>query len=971
MITRFRRVFERACPRFLAVAVILCTAAGPTVRAQGEKDIALERGASQDVGLERQEIRGLLPTAESYNVLLVTLDHFRVDSVGCYGAKRTDATPNIDAIADKGFRFKNAFAPTDHRLAGVLSIIYGQYPSTLTSLGDVSSYPSIAAHFADRGFYVGAVFSQKTLDLEGLRIGKLSAENDLGFSRSILRNTTPDQIGNYAERLFTHRRDTQVLAWLHIPYTRPPATYHPGFNFGSTPEDHYAAAVRSADEVVGRVWSMLKANGMTESTIVVIAGATGNDPARPVAPGAESLSEAALRVPLVVHVPGLKGRAIDEPVETVDIIPTLLTLLDKTPSWNLQGRSFAAALLPQKKDAEKRPRRMVYAERLALDSDPESVGRQSVSDGKSRAVVDFATRTVRLFDEDKDPGLTEDLAKSKKDVAARLGAACEEMSIYTNVCVDIWKRGEQRAPDMAGTERDLARARWLTSRNDKRAGSTITNLLSAKGVDQLAALELLCQVDAKVDTKALLPFLESTDYQVRALAGAYLARRGDANRGLQYAVQGLRAETPAHRLIHIFNALGESKAPEALQAIDKFKLTTEDRAVIASRELARARLGDVHANEKLVEFIVEPNASYAKKPFIDRLLAEKSPRAERVLRLCLTDGDNSSETVGLVLDGLESLDARGSARAVAGLFDHPDRLIRRRAESLLVRWGDLSLYRPAVGISRKDESEIDGVARTLLALPGLIGSTLLPGVRLGAWAKESQSTPPKMLADGLPAFDATGIVFRVHCGHTDFKYIVVTFKKTEGGPNPELGTLRASVNDRTIAPVSLQEKDGVWVWVGRMLPAALEPGQNQFHLRMQRVDREVVPAYLLNFFLLPNRDVTALPLAAVETTANLPSGKPTLSSPIDFPREKLEYHLYYRVSGPASGGGLTLRVSAGDRRFADVSLPKTDSVNDRVIELGPGPWRLKDAKLTIEGQDAALTAQTVVAVLYAVPPAKD
>ena len=46
--------------------------------------------------------------AERPNVLFITLDDMNFDSVGVYGSKVPDTTPNLDQLAAGGFRFEHA-----------------------------------------------------------------------------------------------------------------------------------------------------------------------------------------------------------------------------------------------------------------------------------------------------------------------------------------------------------------------------------------------------------------------------------------------------------------------------------------------------------------------------------------------------------------------------------------------------------------------------------------------------------------------------------------------------------------------------------------------------------------------------------------------------------------------------------------------------------------------------------------------
>ncbi len=63
------------------------------------------------------------------NVILLTVDTFRPDHIGCYGYKR-DTTPFLDRIARKGVVFKNVISSSPWTSPGLISIFTGLYPSS-------------------------------------------------------------------------------------------------------------------------------------------------------------------------------------------------------------------------------------------------------------------------------------------------------------------------------------------------------------------------------------------------------------------------------------------------------------------------------------------------------------------------------------------------------------------------------------------------------------------------------------------------------------------------------------------------------------------------------------------------------------------------------------------------------------------------------------------------------------------------
>ncbi len=62
------------------------------------------------------------------NILLLTVDSFRPDRLGCYGAARAH-TPNIDRLARRGVIFTKAYSTAAWTNASLVSMLTGLYPS--------------------------------------------------------------------------------------------------------------------------------------------------------------------------------------------------------------------------------------------------------------------------------------------------------------------------------------------------------------------------------------------------------------------------------------------------------------------------------------------------------------------------------------------------------------------------------------------------------------------------------------------------------------------------------------------------------------------------------------------------------------------------------------------------------------------------------------------------------------------------
>jgi arylsulfatase A-like enzyme len=110
----------------------------------------------------------------------------------------------------------------------------------------------------------------------------------------------------------------------------------------------YLASISYMDSEVGRLIEALKATGKEDETLVVLWSDHGWHLGEKGITGKTSLWERSTRVPLIFAGPGVApGARVDQPVELLDLYPTLVEALDLAPVEGLEGHS----LVPQLKDA--------------------------------------------------------------------------------------------------------------------------------------------------------------------------------------------------------------------------------------------------------------------------------------------------------------------------------------------------------------------------------------------------------------------------------------------------------------------------------------------------------------------------------------------------------------------------------------------------------------------------------------------
>jgi choline-sulfatase len=307
--------------------------------------------------------RGGSLTSLRPNVLLVTIDTLRWDSLGCYGNKE-GFTPALDALAQRGVRFATAVAHVPLTAPSHASILTGLTPLR-HGVRDNGGYtlpggvPTLAARFAAAGYHTGAFVSGFPLDH---RFGFAS-----GFEVYDDRLTRTAGRAPYTERPADATTD-RVLEWLRRPespseepaagsparpwfawvhYFDPHAPYAPpppfSDRFAGRP---YAGEVAFVDAQLGRLLDHLAtAPGLRQTLILVSAdhgesfGEHGEDT------HGVFVYDATLRVPFIVAGPGIRGGRVSQVVaRSIDVLPTLLDLAAVTVPGEIEGRSLRPAL---------------------------------------------------------------------------------------------------------------------------------------------------------------------------------------------------------------------------------------------------------------------------------------------------------------------------------------------------------------------------------------------------------------------------------------------------------------------------------------------------------------------------------------------------------------------------------------------------------------------------------------------------
>ena len=408
------------------------------------------------------ELRGEGPPP---NVLLLAIDTLRGDHLGCYGAENV-STPNIDALAADGVLFSRCYATAPWTLPSFASIYTGLRPWRHGAVGGphlalADSLTTLAERFAAAGYATSAAIT----------INYVSAEcgMDQGFGRfvDLSRSGSADQglrVTNAGVKNIAAAAAgpfLQLLHWfdVHAPYTPPPPfdrMYYQGdekapgdpitdmlmsdrnraanrdggmydWLEGVTdiefPSRQYEAGVTCVDSHVGRILDTLREEGAYDRTLIVLFADHGEHLGEHDIWFTHSLPYVeALRVPLIVKLPlGREaGRVVEEPVSTLDILPTLIDAAGLDEADDIDGRSLASLLLGK----AGRGVSLTLSEQGGLDD----VWSKSLVEWPWQLVLlhDADGERLELYDLGADPAAENDLAAAEPVTVDRLRAKLGE-----------------------------------------------------------------------------------------------------------------------------------------------------------------------------------------------------------------------------------------------------------------------------------------------------------------------------------------------------------------------------------------------------------------------------------------------------------------------------------------------------------------------------------------------------------------
>jgi len=403
------------------------------------------------------------------NVIYLNADDLGVMDVGFMGSELYH-TPNLDRLAKEGMVFTDGYAPAANCapsraacISGQWAVRTGVYTVGSSERGDVRDRMLIPTpnrlHLKDEVITIAEEF--KRVGYRTAQVGKWHLGEDpttQGIDINIAGNTRGSPSSYFSPYKNPNLKDGPKGEYLTDRLTDEAITilekfkddsffmYFPFYSIHTPLQGRkdlkkkylnnklvhadYAAMIECLDENVGRLMSALDELGLRENTIVLFSSDNGGirklskqDPWRA---GKGSYYEGGIRVPITIRWPEVveAGSTCAVPVTGLDFYPTFLDAIGASPSTGkvLDGRSILSLLTGKgsfPKDRTLYWHFPVYLQNYAGEEDqsrdakfrtrPGTVLRK----GKWKLHEYFEDGALLLFDLEKDPGETHNLAAEK------------------------------------------------------------------------------------------------------------------------------------------------------------------------------------------------------------------------------------------------------------------------------------------------------------------------------------------------------------------------------------------------------------------------------------------------------------------------------------------------------------------------------------------------------------------------------
>jgi arylsulfatase A-like enzyme len=358
------------------------------------------------------DVKSLLkPQHVTHNIVIVVLEGIQYNytslAPGRYAlpAAQSDPTPFLSSLAQQGVNFTNARSSITHTTKALFALLTGLIPSASQDIAETipaaKPYASIATILQTQMGFRTAFFQSAKGTFESrpglvynLGFDKFWAREDLSDPNSFVGYLGSDEFAMLqpiSEWIQANKRPFLLVVLCsvtHDPY-EVPQWAHDG---SKDPVNKYQQAVAYTDSFLAALDVELAGLNLADKTIFCVVGDHGEAFGEHGALGHERIAfDEVLRIPFCLRAPFLvwPETNVNEPVSSIDLTPTLLTLLGFDTSTAHFDGANALSLMP--------PERRVYFAGWMEQ------GPAGYVQGRNKFVHDPTDNTAWLYDVSSDP----------------------------------------------------------------------------------------------------------------------------------------------------------------------------------------------------------------------------------------------------------------------------------------------------------------------------------------------------------------------------------------------------------------------------------------------------------------------------------------------------------------------------------------------------------------------------------------
>lgn len=302
------------------------------------------------------------------NVLIITIDTLRSDHLS-YNNYSEKTSPNIDGFALQAINFTNAFSVSSATWPSLTSMMTSVYPS---QHGVIFNGYKLTKNFISLPEILQKNSYQTAAILGNMRRATHNGYDYIikAFNDEIVMQNTIIKLNRYKNRKF--------FMWVHFlgphaPYTAP-ENFYKKHNISSEDiklgliKKHYEIFennrksidknilqkiielydinIEYTDWLVGKIFEKVKELKLANNTIIIISADHGEELCQHhnYLYHSGSLYDSSLKIPLLIYIPNIRSKKVNQVVSNIDIAPTILDLLNLQNPSSFEGESLLKTL---------------------------------------------------------------------------------------------------------------------------------------------------------------------------------------------------------------------------------------------------------------------------------------------------------------------------------------------------------------------------------------------------------------------------------------------------------------------------------------------------------------------------------------------------------------------------------------------------------------------------------------------------